>query len=141
MKKTVANNAETTKKPGGVTGKGFRPGRSGNPSGRPKSADFAEEVRDFLAERDPKAQVDQSRLRGILERLAQNDPKVLLHYGFGKPTDMGVEGGGSTPVSGFDPAAYTTEELIALRAMMAKGVAAAQCEREARGEQRFRMSF
>lgn len=33
----VGNNTEATaKKLGGVTGKGFKPGRSGNPSGRPK---------------------------------------------------------------------------------------------------------
>ena len=31
------NNAPTTdKRPGGVTGKGFMPGQSGNPSGRPR---------------------------------------------------------------------------------------------------------
>jgi hypothetical protein len=36
-KKRVQNNARTTgKKLGGVTGKGFRPGTSGNPGGRPK---------------------------------------------------------------------------------------------------------
>jgi hypothetical protein len=34
----VENNAKTTGKlPGGITGKGFRPGRSGNPGGRPKT--------------------------------------------------------------------------------------------------------
>jgi hypothetical protein len=33
----VANNEITTKKLGGVTGKGFMPGVSGNPSGRPKN--------------------------------------------------------------------------------------------------------
>lgn len=33
----VANNAGTTgKRLGGITGKGFLPGRNGNPSGRPK---------------------------------------------------------------------------------------------------------
>ena len=31
----VANNEKTTKL-GGITGKGFMPGKSGNPSGRPK---------------------------------------------------------------------------------------------------------
>lgn len=35
-RKAVANNGETTQKLiGGVTGKGFMPGHSGNPSGRP----------------------------------------------------------------------------------------------------------
>ena len=33
----VANNTESTKKKlGGITGKGFMPGKSGNPSGRPR---------------------------------------------------------------------------------------------------------
>jgi hypothetical protein len=33
----VGDNAKTTdKQPGGITGKGFMPGRSGNPSGRPR---------------------------------------------------------------------------------------------------------
>jgi hypothetical protein len=32
----VAATLETTKKPGGVTGKGFMPGRSGNQTGRPR---------------------------------------------------------------------------------------------------------
>ena len=37
MKKAVQNNKERTKKLGGVTGKGWMPGQSGNPGGRPKS--------------------------------------------------------------------------------------------------------
>jgi hypothetical protein len=35
---------------GGVTGRGFRPGQSGNPGGRPKG--LAEEVRAQIGERD-----------------------------------------------------------------------------------------
>jgi len=45
----VANNVETTKL-GGITGKGFMPGVSGNPSGRPKDtlkAFIAREFRDM----------------------------------------------------------------------------------------------
>lgn len=39
----VANNAESTeKKLGGVTGKGFKPGQSGNPTGRPKKKPLTE---------------------------------------------------------------------------------------------------
>lgn len=37
-------------KPGGVTGKGFKPGQSGNPSGRPKSKLLSEAYRAALAE-------------------------------------------------------------------------------------------
>ena len=32
----VENNGATTEGLGGITGKGFRPGQSGNPGGRPK---------------------------------------------------------------------------------------------------------
>lgn len=49
----VANNAETTPKPekmlGGITGKGFMPGQSGNPTGRPKKQ-FLSEMADELLE-------------------------------------------------------------------------------------------
>jgi hypothetical protein len=84
MKNHVANNTKTT---GGITGKGFKPGRSGNPSGQPKSADFARAVREFLQEPHPKRRA-QSQLRTIIERLAENDPKILLHYAYGKPAEM-----------------------------------------------------
>jgi Family of unknown function (DUF5681) len=47
-KKRVQNNARTTgKKLGGVTGKGFRPGTSGNPGGRPKDL-VTRELRELM---------------------------------------------------------------------------------------------
>ena len=47
----VANNAETTtKKLGGCTGKGFLPGKSGNPSGRPKKSLLTEMTAELLDE-------------------------------------------------------------------------------------------
>lgn len=36
----AGNNDETTKMVGGITGKGFMPGVSGNPLGRPKTKPF-----------------------------------------------------------------------------------------------------
>jgi len=46
---------ETTgKKPGGITGKGFRPGQSGNPGGRPKKTRLSDATREWLEEIDPK---------------------------------------------------------------------------------------
>jgi hypothetical protein len=38
----VGNNEESTKLVGGCTGKGFLPGKSGNPSGRPKKKPLTE---------------------------------------------------------------------------------------------------
>ncbi len=44
----VANNSKTT---GGATGKGFKPGQSGNPNGRPKIADeFRGKCREFMSD-------------------------------------------------------------------------------------------
>ncbi len=78
------NNAQTTKKSGGCTGRGYRPGQSGNVHGRPKTAHFGEEVREFLRETDLRG---VERLRRILERLEKDKPELLLAYGFGKPRE------------------------------------------------------
>jgi Family of unknown function (DUF5681) len=45
---TVHKNAPTTKKLGGCTGKGWMPGKSGNPSGRPKNKLISEAYRKML---------------------------------------------------------------------------------------------
>lgn len=49
-KLAVANNGKTTKKLGGSTGKGFMPGKSGNPSGRPKSKPFTDALSKIFTE-------------------------------------------------------------------------------------------
>ena len=61
----------------------FKPGQSGNPGGRPKTAEFSDEVRRFLREKS----AGKTRLRQILETLQKNDPKILLHYAYGKPVE------------------------------------------------------
>ena len=51
--KTTGKQRE--KRAGGVTGKGFQPGVSGNPNGRPRTAKFSEAARQLLAEIDAKS--------------------------------------------------------------------------------------
>lgn len=66
----------------------FKPGQSGNPGGRPKTATFAEEVRHFLRETNGEG---TERIRSLLERLCDDDPKAALaflcSYAFGKPAE------------------------------------------------------
>jgi hypothetical protein len=118
----VGINGRTTKKRGGSTGKGFLPGKSGNPSGRsPRVADFGKEVREFLREWHPKSR-DKTRLLVLLETLAENDPKVLLHYGFGKPIEMTVannkDGNGPKPKQN-DLGKLNVSELLELKRLLA----------------------
>jgi len=51
MGDSVANNAKTT---GGCTGKGFTPGHSGNPTGRPKKRLITDRIERLLKQREPK---------------------------------------------------------------------------------------
>jgi hypothetical protein len=49
-KRGVQNNAKTTQKlPGGITGKGFMPGESGNPGGRPSLKPITDRYRKIAA--------------------------------------------------------------------------------------------
>jgi len=79
----VANNGKTT---GGITGKGFKPGKSGNPSGRPKALfHFGEYIRAFL--NSPGDGAAKTQLDALIQRLAKEKPEVLLHFAFGKPVE------------------------------------------------------
>lgn len=70
----VANNAETTeKKIGGVTGKGFKPGQSGNPTGRPKSTPITDALRKALA--NPKQA--EAFVKGILKEARKGNSKAF----------------------------------------------------------------
>lgn len=65
----VGNNRKTTKL-GGTSGKGFMPGKSGNPSGRPKQT---QEQKDALRMIRDLAPLAAEKLREIIE-----DPKVKV---------------------------------------------------------------
>ena len=99
-----ANGAVVAKQPngkmiGGITGKGFLPGKSGNPSGlnigrRKEAFAFGNYLRDWLQEQpwakdeNGKRIAGEVRLKTIVERLAEQKPEVLLHYAYGKPVEV-----------------------------------------------------
>jgi hypothetical protein len=119
---SVASNGKATK-PGGVTGKGFMPGKSGNPLGRsPKVADFAKEVREFLLEWHPKSK-DKTWLLVLMEALAESDPKILFYYAFGKPIETQVvveEQQKQNETEKLDFKKLSVEELLQLQGLMNK---------------------
>lgn len=97
--KNVQNNADNNT--GGITGKGWKPGQSGNPGGRPKSELSAAIVARKVAEakceingKDGKPRyAGMSKLEALFARLweramAKGDvqaARLLLEYGYGKP--------------------------------------------------------
>ena len=97
----VSNNGETTQL-GGVTGRGFMPGQSGNPSGRPKG--IARAVREACGG-DPTMLVEGllaiARGEGAGGKPARAADQIrahelLLAYGWGKPAAF-------VPIEGVDP--------------------------------------
>jgi len=93
---TGSNGITTKQKPGGITGKGFRPGQSGNPTGgtrrRREAKALSEQIRDYLAQPDDEATKvagrKTTRLQALITRLAETDPRTLLAYAYGKPVEM-----------------------------------------------------
>ena len=72
---SVSNNAETREKMlGGMTGKGFMPGQSGNPEGRPKKKPITELYEQIL--NDPEA-VEELRL-AIRKALKRGQMAMVL---------------------------------------------------------------
>jgi hypothetical protein len=80
----VQNKGRTT---GGVTGKGFRPGRSGNPSGRPQRSALAKATRELVGEDGMKlaqfwVSIMQDETRRDSARLEAS--RLLADRGWGK---------------------------------------------------------
>ena len=90
-------DAAANSKPRRGRGKPFEKGQSGNPKGRPKAMfKFGEYLRDFFAQPHPQAaeinaklgyNAVKTQLDVIVHRLAKDDPKTLLYFGFGKPVE------------------------------------------------------
>ncbi len=92
LNKVEIQRASNGKLIGGVTGKGFVPGKSGNPNGKPRGVTFSAEVKAWLRQRDEAdsakdAASARTRLDVILRKLADEKPEVLLHYAYGKPVE------------------------------------------------------
>lgn len=120
---TVENRSVTTR-PGGATGRGFMPGQSGNPGGRPRG--LARRVRELVGDdgtmiadymlavmRD-----DRERTRDRLEA-----GRFLADRGWGKPVQA-VELDVATLSPALDPdrlATLSTEELELLIGLAEKG--------------------
>lgn len=77
MNENVENNAESTKL-GGITGKGFMPGISGNPGGRPKDtlkAFVARELRD-MSDDEKREWLKEHKITGIdIWKMGEGNPE------------------------------------------------------------------
>jgi hypothetical protein len=77
---TAENSAKT------AIGRPFKKGESGNPGGRPRTAELSKAIRAYLESSLP-GNGHKTRLDALIERLYKKDPKTLLAYGFGKPVE------------------------------------------------------
>jgi hypothetical protein len=133
MARPVQNNAPRTQE-GGVTGKGWKPGKSGNPGGRPKGLAAAvrekapaDQLADYMLAiwtRDPEA---LKRHSIALEDVTLTERTKALEWlsdrGYGKaPMHSPVEGGDPLELSDTDRAiAAVMDELAAKREAAAAG--------------------
>jgi len=97
VQQTVANNAVST---GGVTGKGFKPGQSGNPSGRPPIAkEFRDKCRNYM-------EAGEGGWDKLVSLASKSKPQIRIRalelitaYAYGKPAQaVEVTGGDGAPV-------------------------------------------
>ena len=87
---TVAYNVSQPKRLGGTTGKGFMPGKSGNPSGKPKAyAGVVEAAREHTDTAIATLQELSKAADSDAARVAASN--ALLDRGWGKPTQPSVD--------------------------------------------------
>jgi len=85
----MAAKTKTEKKekiPGGITGKGFKPGQSGNPGGRPAVVrEFRERCREFMTAEGWEHLKEIARAKRHRDRYRALE--LIAAYAFGKPTN------------------------------------------------------
>ena len=91
MEETVENNEIATKKLGGVTGKGFMPGISGNPGGRPKSPLKEFSLNEFNSWDDEKKREFLSTISPIDRwKMTEGQPKQENEHSFDEDTPLNI---------------------------------------------------
>lgn len=117
MDSNVASNAKTT---GGITGKGFQPGKSGNPNGRPKKSLFHDLMDQAFDDPVRAKQMAEKVISKILE-----GDVVALKEAWARrdgPIKQEVELSGSVDTSGLTP----EERQAKIEALKAKSIKRAQ---------------
>ena len=92
---TAKTSPDGTTSPGQGQSSGWNPpslrGSGGQGTTGQQPANFGEMVRAFLKEAEPNGDGERDRLRALIERLYEDDPKFLLQfltgYAYGKPAD------------------------------------------------------
>ncbi len=79
----VENNEPSTKKLGGITGKGFKPGQSGNPGGRPKGTlkDFVRQMFIEMSEEEKTKWLKANKVNAIdIWKMGEGLPKQDVDF-------------------------------------------------------------
>ena len=91
MEDNVENNEKSTKKLGGITGKGFMPGISGNPGGRPKGT-----LKDYV--RQKLIDMGQEEAETFLKSIPNETQWKMAEGNPEQPTDITSNGEGLVPI-------------------------------------------
>ena len=112
---------------GGITGRGFTPGQSGNPGGRPKG--FVPLLRQYTSDGEELVSFMLKVFRG--ESINKHVPKLkerieaatwLADRGFGKPVQANGHEIQKETQNPFDPSRLTRQELETLERILLKAV-------------------